>query len=102
MIRRPPISTRTDTLVPCTTLCRSVLGLHRQEVDVALARDVEAVTVFAVPGFGVALQRQAAQRADDVSHAPAQARSLASASRLSAKASATRMPSIPADMMPPA
>src|SRR3546814_9964802 len=60
-------------------------------VDVALARDVEAVTVFAVPSFGVALQRQAAQRADDVSHAPAQARSLASASRLSAKASATRM-----------
>src|SRR3546814_11638237 len=28
MIRRPPISTRTDTLFPYTTLFRSILGLH--------------------------------------------------------------------------
>src|SRR3546814_9939748 len=28
MIRRPPRSTRTDTLFPYTTLFRSVLGLH--------------------------------------------------------------------------
>src|SRR3546814_2008199 len=29
MIRRPPRSTRTDTLFPYTTLFRSVVGLHR-------------------------------------------------------------------------
>src|SRR3546814_1245266 len=29
MIRRPPRSTRTDTLFPCTTLFRSRLGLAR-------------------------------------------------------------------------
>src|SRR3546814_16204224 len=28
MIRRPPISTRTDTLLPYTTLCRSQLAEH--------------------------------------------------------------------------
>src|SRR3546814_1407540 len=32
MIRRPPRSTRTDTLVPYTTLFRS-LWLHRAEID---------------------------------------------------------------------
>src|SRR3546814_14062114 len=29
MIRRPPRSTRTDTLFPYTTLFRAVVGLHR-------------------------------------------------------------------------
>src|SRR3546814_12376411 len=29
MERRPPISTRTDTLCPCATLCRSYLQAHR-------------------------------------------------------------------------
>src|SRR3546814_4796834 len=29
MIRRPPKSTRTDTLFPCTTLCRSVTVARR-------------------------------------------------------------------------
>src|SRR3546814_5107559 len=29
MVRRPPISTRTDTLFPYTTLFRSVVGLSR-------------------------------------------------------------------------
>src|SRR3546814_2940828 len=32
MIRRPPISTRTDTLFPYTTLFRSVVELHRRAV----------------------------------------------------------------------
>src|SRR3546814_19427281 len=35
MIRRPPISTRTDTLFPSTTLFRSVAALHRAERDLA-------------------------------------------------------------------
>src|SRR3546814_12466563 len=30
MIRRPPRSTRTDTLLPYTTLCRSLSELERQ------------------------------------------------------------------------
>src|SRR3546814_6723566 len=30
MIRRPPRSTRTDTLFPYTTLCRSLRALQRQ------------------------------------------------------------------------
>src|SRR3546814_14168644 len=30
MIRRPPRSTRTDTLFPYTTLFRSCLGIHRR------------------------------------------------------------------------
>src|SRR3546814_2045989 len=40
MIRRPPGSTRTDTLFPYTTLFRSALGalrLREVEVDVAVA-----------------------------------------------------------------
>src|SRR3546814_1320046 len=32
MIRRPPISTRTDTLLPYTTLCRSLLILHEHQI----------------------------------------------------------------------
>src|SRR3546814_14602192 len=40
MIRRPPRSTRTDTLFPYTTLFRSVVGgLQHHHVDAA-ARDV--------------------------------------------------------------
>src|SRR3546814_2368265 len=36
MIRRPPRSTRTDTLFPYTTLCRSLLGfLPHIDVDFA-------------------------------------------------------------------
>src|SRR3546814_2496847 len=33
MIRRPPRSTRTDTLLPYTTLFRSHLALNRQPVE---------------------------------------------------------------------
>src|SRR3546814_12790112 len=42
MIRRPPISTRTDTLFPYTTLFRSVVD-HRD----ATGRAVEALTIDA-------------------------------------------------------
>src|SRR3546814_2288835 len=37
MIRRPPRSTRTDTLCPYTTLCRS----HQHEITVAFTRDID-------------------------------------------------------------
>src|SRR3546814_16117209 len=38
MIRRPPRSTRTDTLFPCTTLFRSpAIGTGRHPVDTRLA-----------------------------------------------------------------
>src|SRR3546814_11251645 len=33
MIRRPPRSTRTDTLFPYTTLFRSGVGEHQQDAD---------------------------------------------------------------------
>src|SRR3546814_964445 len=33
MIRRPPRSTRTDTLFPYTTLFRSLVGMHRRRLD---------------------------------------------------------------------
>src|SRR3546814_11337317 len=36
MIRRPPISTRTDTLFPYTTLFRSVSALYKIDPDVSL------------------------------------------------------------------
>src|SRR3546814_6680046 len=34
MMRRPPRSTRTDTLFPYTTLCRSRLGVSQDELGV--------------------------------------------------------------------
>src|SRR3546814_10867576 len=45
MIRRPPRSTRTDTLFPYTTLFRSLLagGVHHQEQPVALVRDHQVI-----------------------------------------------------------
>src|SRR3546814_13288647 len=46
MIRRPPRSTRTDTLFPYTTLFRSLAGIH---LDVALRCDAQLV---ALPGHG--------------------------------------------------
>src|SRR3546814_1558730 len=59
MIRRPPRSTRTDTLFPYTTLFRSVRGadepLHQLVRDIIifgeeLARDIEGDAVRAVAG----------------------------------------------------
>src|SRR3546814_10412437 len=46
MIRRPPRSTRTDTLFPYTTLFRSALSLPLVEVRAAFAADVGG------PGLG--------------------------------------------------
>src|SRR3546814_6322051 len=59
MIRRPPRSTRTDTLFPYTTLFRSV-GQHRARGVVCRQRGVlVGVDVAVVDGLGAAEQRQA-------------------------------------------
>src|SRR3546814_16299081 len=47
MIRRPPRSTRTDTLFPYTTLFRGMLFLHREYPR--LRREVEALGEAAAP-----------------------------------------------------
>src|SRR3546814_20973930 len=59
MIRRPPRSTRTDTLFPYTTLCRSVAEaevpehLEEAEVPAGAADGVEVVVL--APGADAAL-----------------------------------------------
>src|SRR3546814_18578963 len=45
MIRRPPISTRTDTLFPYTTLFRSILGHEGAGVIEAIGEGVEGLSV---------------------------------------------------------
>src|SRR3546814_12647915 len=59
MIRRPPRSTRTDTLFPYTTLFRSAVGCDAQDVDVA-GRDL-VVAAPAVPFVDGAVERHAQQ-----------------------------------------
>src|SRR3546814_17089456 len=55
MIRRPPISTRTDTLCPYTSLFRSVVDVAVGLVEVAVAVVVVAIVhvVAGVPGRDV-------------------------------------------------
>src|SRR3546814_4122388 len=46
MLRRPPRSTRTDTLLPYTTLFRSIVGDHatyHKQFDAQLESDIETV-----------------------------------------------------------
>src|SRR3546814_17753668 len=45
MIRRPPRSTRTDTLFPYTTLFRSVLDVARQAVDRDAKHDIDTLAL---------------------------------------------------------
>src|SRR3546814_12767747 len=65
MRRRPPRSTRTDTLFPYATLFRSVLGIDQQQhgvdhrhyalyftTEVGVARGVHDVDVVAIPVDG--------------------------------------------------
>src|SRR3546814_16668501 len=53
MIRRPPRSTRTDTLFPYTTLFRSVIlsGILSSMLPVALPRPLVQITLGAVIGL---------------------------------------------------
>src|SRR3546814_3884774 len=43
MIRRPPRSTRTDTLFPATTLFRSKGGCHAEERQVRQSREIREI-----------------------------------------------------------
>src|SRR3546814_6893686 len=63
MIRRPPRSTRTDTLFPYTTLFRSEAGFpcgvfHRGIEEQAAEDDLAAGVLFAVQGGGARFQCQ--------------------------------------------
>src|SRR3546814_2511607 len=60
MIRRPPRSTRTDTLVPYTTLCRSLVGAIVSPLTVFVAlvtaplRDLVGLIDARIEQLGVA------------------------------------------------
>src|SRR3546814_15324807 len=70
MIRRPPRSTRTDTLFPYTTLFRSHrLGVALVEVvAVALHRALQGVDHRPVEGMALAVAAEAVQAADRERH----------------------------------
>src|SRR3546814_4671065 len=46
MIRRPPRSTRTDTLFPYTTLFRSIESIAHGQTEAARALDLSALRTF--------------------------------------------------------
>src|SRR3546814_19628904 len=66
MIRRPPRSTRTDTLFPYTTLFRSNAFLKRFQDHLVLLNDSHAAAALVV-GYGLVVGRH---QADDVLVAP--------------------------------
>src|SRR3546814_9766873 len=57
MIRRPPRSTRTDTLLPYTTLFRSAALRHRETVFAGAGEDVELLGQRTADIAGVGLDR---------------------------------------------
>src|SRR3546814_15363408 len=61
MIRRPPRSTRTDTLFPYTTVFRSVVAVQATD-DEATAVEVDDPRLAAIAGRAVAAQRHRAVR----------------------------------------
>src|SRR3546814_20377325 len=73
MIRRPPRSTRTDTLFPYTTLFRSLLGMGRNKLLDHRVKQVSEIMVpdHSVPGDGAMSWKIATSM-----HAPAQPTSL--------------------------
>src|SRR3546814_20851925 len=56
MIRRPPRSTRTDTLFPYTTLFRSRRHQHARRADAALRGAVVEEGLLQAPAIGIAGQ----------------------------------------------
>src|SRR3546814_3133499 len=58
MIRRPPRSTRTDTLFPYTTRFRSLLGERRREIDVEPGSHCALLQLDAVAGIERCLPRE--------------------------------------------
>src|SRR3546814_1980428 len=90
MIRRPPRSTRTDTLFPYTTLFRSRAGEHRFGREAAVLRDGARVVIRAEPDVEPvvhALRHPAASPEEAVRHAAERA----GAEGLHAAHSASRM-----------
>src|SRR3546814_17439275 len=72
MIRRPPRSTRTDTLFPYTTLCRSRFGDGRLTLkgavrEVLATEMLEALGVRTSRSFSVIETGEALQRNDEPS-----------------------------------
>src|SRR3546814_15963975 len=66
MIRRPPRSTRTDTLLPYTTLFRSIDGdAARQGFDARPSGRAFSLP-SAIPHFGACLHRNRAARCRDI------------------------------------
>src|SRR3546814_13191605 len=61
MIRRPPRSTRTDTLFPYTTLCRSMSGLRELSLIATAPAHRLAVQTFIAP-WDAAVLREAFAR----------------------------------------
>src|SRR3546814_6052852 len=66
MIRRPPRSTRTDTLFPYTTLFRSLAAERQRREDRQLVRRVDAVDVEAGIGLGIAEPLRLGEHAGEV------------------------------------
>src|SRR3546814_3874130 len=52
MRRRPPRSTRTDTLFPYTTLFRSVQGSHQRDRDVGRIQSIHSLDKHRITKFG--------------------------------------------------
>src|SRR3546814_19179582 len=71
MIRRPPRSTRTDTLVPYTTLFRSDAGPEhtRDRQRAILVQAVESIDIVGLPEIAFELLAGAAQAADAAAEA---------------------------------
>src|SRR3546814_20046504 len=72
MIRRPPRSTRTDTLFPYTTLCRSIEGVVGLEGQAGGVAQLHLLAELAAQEAGSVVQRRdhrlrvaAAQRHDE-------------------------------------
>src|SRR3546814_1375456 len=56
MIRRPPRSTRTDTLFPYTTLFRSIIGECHAALEFGAVDEFGAVEIFGLPrGVGAVI-----------------------------------------------
>src|SRR3546814_12923311 len=85
MIRRPPRSTRTDTLVPDTTLFRSInrAALRHRHLDQDMGGGAEAIEAQSAPrpshAVGAVADQAGAEQGGglDISHAPGQPEAVA-------------------------
>src|SRR3546814_12919130 len=63
MIRRPPRSTRTDTLFPYTTLFRSQAKWLARYLSESLGREIPVIPAIALPGWWID-RTEASKRSD--------------------------------------